>query len=42
MPGTGQSAVQPHHREPATLSANMTPADLIDVLEHLPFAADRF
>ena len=37
MPGPGQSHVQPHHRQPPILSADMTPAELIDVLEHLPF-----
>jgi hypothetical protein len=32
-----KASVQPFHDEPPSLSADMTPTDLIDVLEHLPF-----
>ncbi len=33
--------VQPFHHEPPALTADMTKADLIEVLEHLPLQKDR-
>ena len=40
MAGPNQSAAQPHHTEIPVLSDDMTRADLIDVLEHLPQILD--
>ena len=36
-PDPARATSNSHHRQPPILSADMTPAELIDVLEHLPF-----